>query len=760
MSNVKEVRSKPFSCLRCFERKVKCDKQSPCSNCTRSKAECTFRIPPPSRRRKKKPAEEALLERLKQYEALLQSKGIHVDQLPVSGPSTSDEVSSMNNVPVPSPDCGLSGRVAPHLAEGSKSGVLFTEGGQSRFVENILWTSVSNEFRPKAALAEYSDDEGDSQSEAENGTDFLFGITPSSSNNQLQTFHPTHDNIFKLWQIFLDNINPMTKLIHQPSLHQSLVAAATRLDRVPKGLECLMFAIYTLAVFSISDEECTTQLGEGRKPLLARYRYATRMALSKARYMSTSDLQVLQAFLFYLISMREDYDSRTLWTLSGVASRIAQGMGLHRDGSSIGIPPFESELRRRAWWQLSILDFRSAELSGSGRFGDFGMSNVRIPANVDDADMWPGMTEAPTPKTRPGEMIACLLRCEFGNFWKEKLRQKSMLGIDELRLVAPGGMSLAERDANVDELERRLEDKFLRYCDPSVPLQFLAIIIARGAVASMRLMAHHPRKYAKAEDVPPHEQALLWRIAIHLLEADNLVHSSKQLKRFTWHSRSYFIWQALIYALHELASKTLGDEVDRAWELVDEVFLHHQEFTTYNRKPLLAAVGSLCLKAYAAREMALRQSSNGVLPTSTPDYILSLRKQRLSGPSLRTDTDQKDWELKVALEESNGKFIDALSDIRPPHYPGPQPSRRAGPEVSGLQANSSYQPQPLGPDNVMFAPDPVLMQDVVLDDGTMDWAQWDALMEDFGMGQNSVDPDQQLSAPNYDPLPTGPGRGF
>ena len=51
----------------------------------------------------------------------------------------------MNNVPVPSPDYGLSGRAAPHLAEGSKSGVLFREGGQSRFVENILWTSVSNE---------------------------------------------------------------------------------------------------------------------------------------------------------------------------------------------------------------------------------------------------------------------------------------------------------------------------------------------------------------------------------------------------------------------------------------------------------------------------------------------------------------------------------------------------------------------------------------------------------------------------------------
>lgn len=51
----------------------------------------------------------------------------------------------MASIAVPSPDSGLSGRIAPHLTEGSKSGVLITEGGQSRFVENILWTSVSNE---------------------------------------------------------------------------------------------------------------------------------------------------------------------------------------------------------------------------------------------------------------------------------------------------------------------------------------------------------------------------------------------------------------------------------------------------------------------------------------------------------------------------------------------------------------------------------------------------------------------------------------
>jgi hypothetical protein len=66
-------------------------------------------------------------------------------------------------------------------------------------------------------------------------------------------------------------------------------------------------------------------------------------------------------------------------------------MGVHRDGRALGVPPFETELRRRLWWQITILDFRSAELTGSGRFGDISLSDTEVPTNVNDADIWPGM---------------------------------------------------------------------------------------------------------------------------------------------------------------------------------------------------------------------------------------------------------------------------------------------------------------------------------------------------------------------------------
>lgn len=44
---------KPYSCVVCHNRKVKCDRKEPCSNCSKANVECIYRPPPPPRRRKR-----------------------------------------------------------------------------------------------------------------------------------------------------------------------------------------------------------------------------------------------------------------------------------------------------------------------------------------------------------------------------------------------------------------------------------------------------------------------------------------------------------------------------------------------------------------------------------------------------------------------------------------------------------------------------------------------------------------------------------
>jgi len=127
----------------------------------------------------------------------------------------------------------------------------------------------------------------------------LFG-SPSPTVNLID-LHPQPVHIFRLWQTFLDNVNPLTKIIHAPTMQQLVLEAAGDLEHVPQGLEALMFAIYTFAVTSLSTIECESMFGEAKSTLLAKYRLGTQQALVSAGFLRSSDLVILQAFVLFLV---------------------------------------------------------------------------------------------------------------------------------------------------------------------------------------------------------------------------------------------------------------------------------------------------------------------------------------------------------------------------------------------------------------------------------------------------------------------------
>jgi hypothetical protein len=183
--------------------------------------------------------------------------------------------------------------------------------------------------------------------------------------------HPPSEVVHQLWDIFVENVDPLTKVVHVPTLQPAFKKTLADLSgAVPRGFEALMFAIYSTAIMSLSDEECIQRFSEPHRSLLSRYTRATSVALSRARFMGTTSLVVLQALVLHLLAVRDIYEPRALYSLIGVAVRIAQVMGLERDGTFLGLTPFETELRRRIWWQLKMHDFRTAELCGLAKFRD------------------------------------------------------------------------------------------------------------------------------------------------------------------------------------------------------------------------------------------------------------------------------------------------------------------------------------------------------------------------------------------------------
>lgn len=67
------------SCILCQQRKVRCDKQKPCSNCIKARAECVPSAPTGPRRRRRKLTEADLVVRLRRYEHLLKKHGVKLD---------------------------------------------------------------------------------------------------------------------------------------------------------------------------------------------------------------------------------------------------------------------------------------------------------------------------------------------------------------------------------------------------------------------------------------------------------------------------------------------------------------------------------------------------------------------------------------------------------------------------------------------------------------------------------------------------------
>lgn len=133
----------------------------------------------------------------------------------------------------------------------------------------------------------------------EHNDSFPFSVGgPSTS---LADSHPSAIQIFQLWQIYINNVNPLLKIIHAPTLQARIVEAGADTENVPKPFDALMFAIYFISVHSMSDEEAERTLGEDKKALLAKYHQATQQALINAGFMKSNELVVLQAYLLYLV---------------------------------------------------------------------------------------------------------------------------------------------------------------------------------------------------------------------------------------------------------------------------------------------------------------------------------------------------------------------------------------------------------------------------------------------------------------------------
>lgn len=304
-SGVAKAIHKSFSCVLCAQRKVKCDRvPGGCSNCTKVRVPCVYKAPPPARRRKKGEREVDNTARLRIYEDALRQLGVDPEAL-VKQSTTENPFERR----ISGNKAFLSHQQEGEHSVGSDVGVLVSKEGRSRYLENGVWTSLRSEFRDtKEILDDSSDEEDDpmrgsvsTKHSVSTGPDILFD-NKATSQTSLRSLHPEPSQIFKVWQTYLRNINPLVKLFHAPTIEQLISQATPDLEEIPRNLEALLFGIYCIVLESLTDEECISNFGVAKSAARQKFRSGAQGALMNASLMKSSDIMVLQAFVLFLVS--------------------------------------------------------------------------------------------------------------------------------------------------------------------------------------------------------------------------------------------------------------------------------------------------------------------------------------------------------------------------------------------------------------------------------------------------------------------------
>jgi hypothetical protein len=425
------------------------------------------------------------------------------------------------------------------------------EEGDTRYVTTSFWTDLDNADKDTAARGDHpTTTEIDSVPSAETINEagryqgFIFAF--SSESVDLHQLHPVEGRIFTMWQVFLENVDPLVKLIHVPTIQRQILHASQNLANIPPAFESLMFSMYHAAVTSVQcADTCQMLFQEERQTSLDRYRFGTEQALAKAKFMSNPNVPTLQALTLYLICVRPSADKTYIWSMTGLLIRLATKLGLHRDPVALGLQPFQSEIRRRLWWQILILDVRTAEDNDLDPLICEHSFDTKFPANVNDVDLDVNMTEAVTESEHRTEMLYALTRLKV-SYGARQLVFSSKFTTDN----GYPSLSSQEKVDKTESLLEEIEQKYLRDCDTTIPLCFLAATATRMILAKIKLTISHPAR--SSSGISQDRLQDLVENSIEIVEYAHTLRCSEQYRRWVWLFQTYIAWDAVAFLLHSM----------------------------------------------------------------------------------------------------------------------------------------------------------------------------------------------------------------
>lgn len=411
-----------------------------------------------------------------------------------------------------------------------------------------------------------------------------------------------------------------------------------------------------------------SNFGSSKTDLNLKYRLGLEHALAKADFLNSPELGLVQALIIFLSLARRHDSPRFVWMMTGIVIRMAQYLGLQRDGANFErLAPYEVEMRRRAWWAVCMLDLRASEDQGTDLAIAGGSFDTKIPLNINNADIAPDSKLIPV--ERSGLTDMSMARCQAGLL--DIMRQ--------LMLSTKGDAAGVEAKSRMlSQIYEKYEEAFLQYIPKEGNIEYwVGVTVARLVMAKMTLIVFLPVLFtAGSKDLSEELRAKLLISAIEVAEYNHALNAEQECRRWRWIYQTYTHWHAIVYLMIEASRRPWSPIVERAYVALHSSWLIPDQSLMDRNLRIWVPLRKLMAKVRKHREAELKRLE------ADPDaaYWLEIEDQKMPIPSSSsllstnlsessTYTFQQAWRQLVARSpglnpsmQIPGLFSTALSD--------------------------------------------------------------------------------------------------
>ena len=301
-----------------------------------------------------------------------------------------------------------------------------------------------------------------------------------------------------------------------------------------------------------------TNFGSSRPDLTHKYRLGLEHALAKADFLNAPDIVLVQALAIFLCLARRNDSPRFVWMMTGLVIRMAQYLGLQRDGDHFEhLTPFEIEMRRRIWWVIYFLDARASEDQGTDLTITSGSFDTKVPLNINDVDIDPESKH--TPEERSG-----ITDMSFGRLYAGILVITRQM-MDSC--VGDGVAGLEGQNRLLNEIHQKIDREYFRHAKESESLVYwVAVTMARLIMAKLRLLVSLPVLFSSPSKHTSEEiRITLLLSAIEVAEYNHALNAEKECRQWRWLYQTCTHWYAIVYIMMEISRRSWSPIVERAW---------------------------------------------------------------------------------------------------------------------------------------------------------------------------------------------------